>query len=136
VDSGDDGLRAMLSETDILVNLLPLTNTTRGLLDRATLSALPPGAAIVNAGRGAHLVLSDLVALLDSGHLSHAVLDVFAVEPLPDDDVAWDHPGVSITPHVAATTDPASASRIIADNVARFRAGLPPIGLVDRLRGY
>jgi glyoxylate/hydroxypyruvate reductase A len=136
VGSGDAALRAMLGATDILVNLLPLTDPTRGLLDRSTLSALPQGAAVVNAGRGAHLVVSDLIGLLDQGHLSHAALDVFAVEPLAADDVLWSHRAISITPHVAATTDPASASRIIADNIARFRASEPLIGLVERSRGY
>lgn len=136
VGSGDAGLLAMLGATDILVNLLPLTDATRGLIDRDMLGALPKGAAFVNAGRGAHLVLPDLIDQLDSGHLSHAALDVFEIEPLAGDDRAWAHPGIGITPHVAATTDPESASRIIAANVERYRAGKPVVGLVDRLRGY
>ena len=134
--SGEDGFAALLERSQILVNLLPLTPDTRGILDAAAFALMPSGAALVNVGRGAHVVIADLLAALDAGALSHAVLDVFSVEPLPGDDPLWQRRDVTITPHVAAPTDPASASRQIALNIARYRTGKAPLGLVSRIRGY
>lgn len=134
--SGADGLATALAQADILVNLLPLTAQTHRLLDRAALARLPRGAGLINVGRGAHVVTADLIAALDSGQVGHAVLDVFPHEPLPQHDPLWQHPGVTITPHVAAPTDPHSAARTIAANIARWRAGQPLAGVVDRAAGY
>lgn len=133
---GDTGLGLMLARTDILVNLLPLTAQTRGILGAATFGQLPRGASIINFGRGGHQVPADIVASLDSGQLDHAVLDVFETEPLPADDPLWTHPGITVTPHVAATTDPVSAARCVALNIAAFRAGGMVTGLVDVTAGY
>lgn len=129
-------LADMLAQTDILVNLLPLTDATTGIINRETIAQLPAGAEIVNLGRGPHIVDSDLLAALDSGHIHHAALDVFAVEPLPTDHPYWAHPRVTVTPHVAAPTGRPTGAAIVAGNVARYRRDgkIPPA--VDRARGY
>jgi glyoxylate/hydroxypyruvate reductase A len=128
-------LRA-LAETDIAVNLLPLTPETRGLLDARFFAALPAQAAVVNLARGAHLVDADLLAALASGHLRHAVLDVFHTEPLPADHPYWQHPQVTVLPHAAAQTDPRSAAAVAVRNLRAVRDGGAPQHLVDRQRGY
>lgn len=133
---GDDGLGAVLARADVLVNTLPSTPGTRALLDRARLARLPRGAFVVNASRGDLLDAAALCGLLDAGHLSGALLDVFAVEPLPADDPLWSHPRVTITPHAAATTLPGPSARQVADNIRRLLRGEPALGVVDRARGY
>lgn len=125
-----------LAEADVLVNLLPLTPATRGLLDARCFAALPEHAALVNLARGGHVVEADLLQALDSGHLSHAVLDVFRQEPLPASHRFWSHPGVTVLPHAAAQTDARSAAHEVALNVQALRAGRPLRHLVSRARGY
>jgi glyoxylate/hydroxypyruvate reductase A len=129
-------LAAMLPECNALVCLLPLTAQTRGILDQKTFSALKPKGCLINVARGGHVVMKDLVAALDSGHLSHAYLDVFEPEPLPKDDPLWAHPKVSITPHTAALTEPRTAVPKIVENVERARRGQPPLNRVDFDAGY
>jgi len=126
----------LLADTDILVNLLPLTSETQGILDAATLARLPAGASLVNVARGGHLVEADLLRALDSGQLAHAILDVFAAEPLPATHPFWHHPRVTVQPHVAAYSDARSGAAIVAANVARFRAGQPIEHVVDWNAGY
>ena len=133
---GVKGLQTALADTQILVNLLPLAPATRGILNTHTFAQLAPGAALVNFGRGGHLQDDDLLAALDSGQLSHAVLDVFNEEPLPTEHVFWSHPRVTVLPHIAAVTDPATAAPILMRNVAAFRTGAALVGLVERARGY
>jgi len=133
---GRDALASVLPASEIVVNLLPLTATTTGLLDARFFAALPRGAAIVNLARGAHVVEADLLAALDSGQLSQAVLDVFRCEPLPPAHAFWTHPRVTVLPHVAAQTDPASAAQVVAANLRAYAAGGNPANLVDRRRGY
>ena len=133
---GDAALPEVLAEADILVNLLPLTPATRGLLCAPRFDALPPGAALVNLARGAHVVDADLLVALDSGRLRHAVLDVFASEPLPSAHAYWTHPRVTVLPHVAAATDPRSAAAVVAANLQALADGRPLAHRVDRVRGY
>ena len=134
--SGEAALATLLAGAHIVINLLPLTPATRGLFNAKTLAQMRPGASLVNLARGAHVVDADLIAALDRGHLAHAVLDVFATEPLSADHPFWRHAKVTVLPHVAAQTDPRSAALIAAANVRAFRAGAAPSNLVDRQRGY
>lgn len=134
--AGDEGLAPFLARCDIMVCLLPLTAQTRGLLDSRLFAQLPRGASLVQVGRGAQLVAADLLAALDSGQLSEAVLDVTDPEPLPPEHALWAHPRVQITPHIASMTQPDSAARVAIDNLRRLVQGLPPTGLVDRGKGY
>lgn len=127
--SGDLG--ELLAGSEIIVNLLPLTPETREILGAETFARMRPGAAIINVGRGGHLAEADLIPALDSGRLGHAILDVFETEPLPSGHPFWGHPKITITPHAAAITDPASGALRAAENIARFRAGEPVTGLVS-----
>ena len=133
---GTAGLERLLAKTQILVNLLPLTAATNGILNAELFSRLPPGAALINLGRGGHLNDADLLRALEARHIGHAVLDVFHHEPLPPEHAFWSHPLVTVLPHVAASTDPESAAPIAMQNVAAFRAGRPLTGVVSRSRGY
>lgn len=136
VRHGPEGLHAVVTGADILVCLLPLTGQTRGLLNRALLSRLAPGAAVLNPARGAHLVDDDLLELLDSGHLRGAVLDAFDPEPLPPGHRFWSHPRVRLTPHVAAPTLVEPACAQIASTIHRLERGDAPGPTVDRDAGY
>jgi glyoxylate/hydroxypyruvate reductase A len=134
--TGADGLPQLLARSDILVCLLPLTSATEGILNAGNFALLPQGAALVNVGRGRHLVEEDLIPALDSGQLSAAVLDVFREEPLPPEHPFWRHPRIVVTPHVAAATNPPTAAPIVLDAIRRFEAGEPVPNLVDPARGY
>ena len=133
---GTDGLAKFLARTDILVNVLPLTRETEGILGAKTFAALPKGAYLINMARGGHVVDADLLAALDSGHLSGAALDVFNIEPLPADHPYWTHPKVQVTPHVAGSTNPRTAAPGVIENIKRLRAGQPLINTVDPKTGY
>ena len=133
---GPDQFDAFLSQTRVLINLLPLTPETENILNARTFAALPKGASVVNIGRGEHLVEADLLAALDRGHLAGAVLDVFRTEPLPADDPLWRRPDVLVTPHIASLSQPASVAARIVENLRRVRAGEMPLDLVDRSVGY
>jgi glyoxylate/hydroxypyruvate reductase A len=134
--TGHQSLASVLADAEIVINLLPLTPATTGLLNRETFALMRDGASLVNLGRGAHVVDTDLLDALASGRLSRAVLDVFHTEPLPADHVFWSHPRITVLPHVAAQTDPRSAARVVAENINALRAGRSPQHLVDRSRGY
>ena len=129
-------LARRLAETEVVINLLPLTAETRGLMNARFFAALPAQASVVNLGRGAHLVDADLLDALDSGHLRHAVLDVFNTEPLPVDHAFWLHPKVTVLPHAAAATDARSAAAVAVTNLRALRDGAPVLHKVDVRRGY
>jgi glyoxylate/hydroxypyruvate reductase A len=133
---GAAGLEAFLARSEILVNLLPLTDATRGILNARTLDRLPDGACLINVARGAHLVDDDLLAALDSGKLRGAMLDVFQREPLAETHRFWTHPRILLTPHVAAPTIPELAVEQAIDAIRCFEDGRVPKGLVDCQRGY
>ncbi|KMO38861.1 2-hydroxyacid dehydrogenase [Methylobacterium aquaticum] len=134
--SGPEGLAGLLATSDVVVCLLPLTGETRGLLDAGRLFAMKPGAALINFGRGPLVAIDALLAALDAGHLSHAVLDVFEVEPLPPGSPLWRHPGVTVLPHISGPTTPASSAGIVAGNVRAYRATGRIPQAVDVARGY
>ncbi|MGQ0581927.1 MAG: 2-hydroxyacid dehydrogenase [Reyranella sp.] len=133
---GPDGLARVLAQSDILVNVLPLTRDTKGLLDAKLFAALPKGAYLINMARGGHVVDEALLAALDSGHLSGAALDVFNQEPLPKEHRYWTHPKVQVTPHVAGATNPRTASPGVIENIRNIRAGKPLINTVNPKSGY
>lgn len=134
--AGPEALARRLPASDIVLNLLPLTPDTRGLLDAAFFAALPRHAALINLGRGGHLIEDDLLAALDAGHLRHAVLDVFQTEPLPAAHRFWLHERVTVLPHAAALTDARSAALVVAANVQALIDGREVAHRVDRARGY
>ena len=133
---GSAELPAFLTTTKVLVCTLPATPATTGILDRGALSQLPQGAHVVNIARGDLVVDADLIALLDSGHLAGATLDVFATEPLPVDHAFWHHPRVAVTPHVSAVTLIRESVAQVAAGIRRIEKGEPAAGVVDRQRGY
>lgn len=141
VHHGRDGLADFLSATDILVNLLPSTPETRGLIDARLIAQLRRpgplgGPALINAGRGDAVNDADVAEALASGSLRAASLDVFTAEPLPADSPYWGLPNVLVTPHVAADSMPDAVVTAIMAEISRFEAGLPPLYPVDRRRGY
>jgi glyoxylate/hydroxypyruvate reductase A len=129
-------LEKMLPLCDALVCLVPLTAQTRGIVNAKTLGLLRPHSCLINVARGGHVVTNDLIKALDSGHLGHAYLDVFDTEPLPKDSPLWKHPGVTVTPHSAALTEPRTAIAKVVENVERVRRGETPLHLVDFAAGY
>ncbi len=134
--SGAAQFHDFLAATRILVCLLPLTDETRDLLNRDTLSRLQPGAYVINVARGAHLVDEDLLALLDSGQLAGATLDVFRTEPLPADHAFWRHPAITLTPHTSARTLRADSVAQIAGKILALQRGASVAGVVNLEQGY
>ncbi|MEP4378940.1 MAG: glyoxylate/hydroxypyruvate reductase A [Alphaproteobacteria bacterium] len=133
---GSEWLPDFLARTDILVCLLPLTAETEGILNAETFAQMPEGAAIINLGRGAHLVDDDLIAALDSGQLAGATLDTTKPEPLPVDSPLWLHEGVTIMPHTARRVRPDDVGPQVAEAIRRDQAGEPQLWAVDRSAGY
>jgi glyoxylate/hydroxypyruvate reductase A len=137
--SGKSEFDDFLGASRVLVNLLPLTPATRGILNRDTLSKLnggQPGGYLINVARGAHLVDADLIPLLDSGQLAGATLDVFEVEPLQANHPFWRHPKITVTPHGSARTEREASVAQIANKIRAMEQGEPIAGVVDVTRGY
>jgi glyoxylate/hydroxypyruvate reductase A len=134
--AGEAQLAEFLAETRVLVCLLPLTEETRGIMNRETLARLQPGGYVINVARGAHLVEEDLISLIDSGHLAGAALDVFHQEPLPAGHPFWRHPKITVTPHTAARTLRDESVAQIAGKIARLERGESIAGIVDPSKGY
>ena len=134
--AGTEQLPQFLNQCDILVCLLPLTQDTRGILNASTFAALPRGAKLINLGRGGHLIETDLLQALDSGHLQHAVLDVLNDEPPSIDHPFWQHPHIWLTPHMGAMTQPETAFEVLLANIRRHQQGEPMIGTIRRSNGY
>ncbi|WP_312242954.1 glyoxylate/hydroxypyruvate reductase GhrA [Pantoea sp.] len=133
---GADQLPAFLAGSRVLINLLPSTPETAGIINRELLQQLPDGAFVLNLARGAHVVEEDLLAALNEGKIKAAALDVFQHEPLTEDHPFWSHPRVAITPHNAAVTLPEEAMDYIAGAIRQLDAGEEPKGRVDLSRGY
>lgn len=141
VFAGRDGLEAFLARTDILVVLLPLTEETKGILNISLFEKLSRegklgGAVLINAGRGGLQVEADIVLALEKGLLKAASLDVFETEPLPSDSPLWSLPQVTVTPHIAAASDPVMTARYIIQQIKLFEAGDTVPGAVNRALGY
>ena len=134
--SGAEGMNDFLAASRVLVNLLPLTPETENILNRATLSRLQAGGYVINVARGAHLVDGDLIALLDSGHLAGATLDVFRTEPLPADHPFWSHPRITLTPHTSARTLRDESITQMVGKIVALERGEAIAGIVDPVRGY
>jgi glyoxylate/hydroxypyruvate reductase A len=134
--SGADGFKDFLAASRVLICLLPLTPDTRDVMNRAALSQLQPDGYVINVARGAHLVDEDVLALLDSGHLAGATLDVFRTEPLPAEHAFWTHPRITVTPHTSARTLRSESIAQIAGKLAALQRGEPVAGVVDRGQGY
>ncbi|MGO4171316.1 2-hydroxyacid dehydrogenase [Bosea sp. TAF32] len=139
--SGEEGMKEFLARTDILVCLVPLTPETRGIIDAGLIAGLAQdgrlgGPFVINAGRGGLQVEEDILAALESGTLKGATLDVFETEPLPTASPLWTHPGVTITPHNAAMSEPEAIASLITAQIRRLEAGEPLQHVVDPARGY
>ena len=134
--AGEDALDDFLSQTRVLICMLPLTPETRGILSHKTFDKLPAGAYVINVARGQHLVENDLLEALDSGQLDGACLDVFEVEPLPEDHPFWSHPKIIVTPHISSITYPKAVAPQIIDNYHRMKSGKALLHRVDIKRGY
>ena len=137
--SGEAGMADFLSATRVLVCLLPLTPATTNIMNREMLAQLQPGAYVINVARGAHLVDEDLIALINSGHIAGATLDVFRTEPLPAEHAFWKHPKISITPHTSARTLREETIAQIAGKIRAVESGTPIgslAGVVDPNKGY
>jgi len=133
---GDEGLHSVCNSSDYLINILPLTNETKGILNKKILSKLKPSSYLINVGRGQHLVDEDLIECLGSGQPRGASLDVFQNEPLPESHPFWTHPKIQITPHIASLTHIDSVYPQVVENIKRMTYGKPLMNCVDVKKGY
>lgn len=134
--SGTQEFELFLSQSDVLICMLPLTSQTENILNKDTFTHLPFGAYLINLARGHHLVEADLLAALESGQLSGACLDVFRQEPLPKKHPFWTHPKIQVTPHIASVTNPLTIAPQLVENYHRALKGFELLNQVDITRGY
>eukprot|EP00998_Keelungia_sp_KM082_P010059 NODE_6254_length_649_cov_1.333333_g6231_i0.p1 GENE.NODE_6254_length_649_cov_1.333333_g6231_i0~~NODE_6254_length_649_cov_1.333333_g6231_i0.p1 ORF type:complete len:180 (+),score=9.90 NODE_6254_length_649_cov_1.333333_g6231_i0:73-540(+) len=134
--TGQQNFEQIVANSDYLVCLLPLTEQTQGILNHKVFELMPNDAALINVARGAHLVEQDLIEALNKEQIAHAYLDVFNQEPLPTNHPFWQHPNITITPHVSAVTNVDTAVAQIVENYKRVKAGLPMLNCIDRAAGY
>lgn len=134
--AGQAELGGFLQGTRVLINLLPNTAETVGIINQTLLAQLPDESYLLNLARGVHVVEEELLAALNNGKLKGAMLDVFSREPLPQESPLWAHPRVAMTPHVAAVTRPMEAIAYIAGTISRLERGESVSGQVDRQRAY
>ena len=133
---GDDQVDSSLMDADIVVLLLPDTPLTQNILNQHTLNLLKRGAFVLNPGRGPLIDDDALLAALETGQIEHATLDVFRIEPLPQNHQYWSNNKVTVIPHKASETRPKTASQVIAMNLERAENGQELLYLVDRGNGY
>lgn len=133
---GKSGLNSMLSISDYIVNILPLTKETAGIINSDFLSNMKSGSYLINIGRGQHIVDEDLLSIIDSGHVRGAALDVFQSEPLPVESPLWSHPSIIITPHIASLTHINSVFPQVVENYRRLKNEQILLNLVDLSKGY
>lgn len=129
-------LEEVVRSSNALVCLLPLTEKTKGIVNSKILSLMPKEGCLINVARGGHVMIPELIAALDSGQLAHAYLDVFETEPLPAGSPLWAHPGITLTPHIAALSEPRTSVGKVAENIERIRRGEAPLNTVDFSAGY
>lgn len=134
--TGRDSLLRMLKQTRVLVNLLPLTPQTEGILNLSTFKQLSNPSWLIHAGRGEQLVEEDLIYALDSGQIEGAFLDVFHEEPLPVSHPFWNRPAIRITPHIASVSNAESLAPLLLENYKRMISNQELLHVVDRSRGY
>jgi glyoxylate/hydroxypyruvate reductase A len=133
---GKEGIESISSQSDYLINILPLTKETKGILNSNLFSSMKPDGFLINVGRGKQLVEKDLIDALESGQLRGAALDVFHIEPLPENHSFWSNSSIQITPHIASLTDTQSVCSQVVENIKRLDAGLPLLNCVDIEKGY
>lgn len=134
--AGAKSMKTVLEHSDILVLLMPNTPETENMINAQTIARMKKGAAIINPGRGTLIDDDALLEGLNSSHISGATLDVFRVEPLPQDHPYWAHPNVLVTPHIASETRLDTSVEVVMENIKRGETGRPFLYLVDRSTGY
>ncbi|MCK5425068.1 MAG: glyoxylate/hydroxypyruvate reductase A [Emcibacter sp.] len=133
---GEKSLGEAISDADYIVCLLPLTPSTENILDKSLFSKAKKGAYLINVGRGGHLNEDDLLDALYQGQLDGACLDVFKVEPLPDDHPFWRHPKIYLTPHSASLTNLEKAAHQLHENYLNMKNNRTLINKIDPAKGY
>lgn len=123
-------------EADHVVNLMPDTPATTGVLNQAFFGALKPHSVFINAGRGSAVINDALLNALNNGTLQAAVLDVFTQEPLPKEHPFWTHPKVVVTAHTAAVSSPEDVAGVFITNAIRYMANEPLYYQFNFNKGY
>ncbi|WP_291047275.1 MULTISPECIES: 2-hydroxyacid dehydrogenase [unclassified Empedobacter] len=134
--SGKEGLNAAISKTNFIVNILPLTDDTEGILNKDFFKECSVHAVLINVGRGAHLVEKDLLIAIEEKQIKEAYLDVFVEEPLPENHPFWTNENVYVTPHIASVTNATTALKQVADNYNRMKNNETLLNEVSLERGY